>query len=107
MAIRAPSKSFTAISHFQITIVFESPISSEGVIAKDLAAHGDFVKDVAFVVQDLDELVKRAREGGAEILKEVTEEQDENGKVRYAVLRTVSDHFYSQATNKFIYKKSI
>lgn len=53
------------------------------------------MKDVAFVVQDLDELVKRARDGGAEIVKGVTEEVDENGKVRYAVLRTVSDILYS------------
>ena len=47
------------------------------------------MKDVAFEVQDLNELVRRAKDGGAEIIKDVTEEKDKYGVVRYAVLRTV------------------
>ncbi|XP_026327589.1 4-hydroxyphenylpyruvate dioxygenase-like [Hyposmocoma kahamanoa] len=79
----------------KIIIVFESPITPEGVMAKDLLVHGDFVKDVAFAVQDLDKLVKKAKEGGAEIVKGVTEEGDENGKVRYAVLKTYGDNTHT------------
>lgn len=70
-------------------IVFESPTNSDNEINKDLFVHGDFVKDVAFQVQDLDELMRRAKAGGAEIVKEITEEKDKFGYVRYAVVRTV------------------
>lgn len=73
----------------QITIVFQSPITANGDIAKDIVAHGDFVKDVAFEVEDLDGLMKTAKNGGAEVIKGITEDKDDDGAVRYAVLKTV------------------
>ncbi|XP_073956242.1 4-hydroxyphenylpyruvate dioxygenase-like isoform X2 [Choristoneura fumiferana] len=79
----------------KITIVFESPTTSNSDITSDLTAHGDFVKDVAFAVEDLDALVKRASEGGAEVVRGVTEERDEGGVVRYAVLRTYGDNTHT------------
>ncbi|XP_026734896.1 4-hydroxyphenylpyruvate dioxygenase-like isoform X2 [Trichoplusia ni] len=79
----------------QITIVFESPTSSNSEVTKDLTAHGDFVKDVAFEVQDLDELVRKAKEGGAEVVKGITEEKDKHGVVRYAVLKTYGDNTHT------------
>ncbi|XP_038209895.1 4-hydroxyphenylpyruvate dioxygenase-like [Zerene cesonia] len=72
----------------KITIVFESPSNSDGEISKDLVAHGDFVKDVAFEVNALDDFIKTAKARGAEIIKDITEEKDEDGIVRYAVLKT-------------------
>ncbi|CAH2048447.1 unnamed protein product, partial [Iphiclides podalirius] len=78
-----------------ITIIFESPVTNEGEIAKDLAAHGDFVKDVAFTVEDLDELVRRAKKEGAEIIKDITEESDDDGLFRYAVLKTYGDNTHT------------
>ncbi|CAB3236614.1 unnamed protein product [Arctia plantaginis] len=84
-----------AVQLNQITIVFESPTNSDNEINRDLCAHGDFVKDVAFAVQDLDELVRRAKEGGAEIIKEITEEKDEYGRVRYAVVKTYGDNTHT------------
>jgi hypothetical protein len=57
---------------------------------EDLVAHGDFVKNVALEVHDLEELVKRAKSGGAEIVQDVTEDKDKFGFVKYAILRTVS-----------------
>lgn len=48
------------------------------------------MKDVAFEVTDLDAMVQKAKKEGAEIVRDVTEESDSNGVVRYAVLRTVT-----------------
>ncbi|KAH9631313.1 hypothetical protein HF086_012564, partial [Spodoptera exigua] len=84
-----------AVRSNQITLIFESPTSNGGEISKDLIAHGDFVKDVAFEVQDLDELVRKAKEGGAEVIKGVTEEKDKHGVLRYAVLRTYGDNTHT------------
>ncbi|XP_045773132.1 4-hydroxyphenylpyruvate dioxygenase-like [Maniola jurtina] len=84
-----------AVKLNQITIIFESPVSEEGEISKDLVAHGDFVKDVAFEVADLDAIVRNADNAGAEIVKDVTEESDDNGLVRYAVLRTYGDNTHT------------
>uniref|UniRef100_A0A7N8YMP3 4-hydroxyphenylpyruvate dioxygenase n=1 Tax=Mastacembelus armatus TaxID=205130 RepID=A0A7N8YMP3_9TELE len=53
--------------------------------------HGDGVKDVAFTVEDCDFLVQKARERGAVIIKEPHTLEDENGKVRLAVLQTYGD----------------
>lgn len=60
-----------------------------------MAAHGDFVKDVAFTVENLDELVRRAKKEGAEIIKDITEENDDDGVLRYAVLKTYGDNTHT------------
>ncbi|XP_045517435.1 4-hydroxyphenylpyruvate dioxygenase-like [Pieris brassicae] len=79
----------------KITIIFQSPTSTEGEITLDLAAHGDFVKDVAFEVNDLEEIIKRAGKQGAIIVKDVTEECDDNGVVKFAVLKTYGDNTHT------------
>ena len=75
-----------------------------------LVKHGDGVKDVAFSVEDLDAIVKvdpsehsmqlidkfihsilqLARERGATIVRDIWEEEDEFGSVRFAMVQTVS-----------------
>lgn len=77
------------IFKFQIAIIFESP-TAEVDISKDLTDHGDFVKDVAFEVSNLDVIVEKAKKEGAEVIKDVTQESDKDGIIRYAVLKTVS-----------------
>ncbi|XP_052741223.1 4-hydroxyphenylpyruvate dioxygenase-like [Bicyclus anynana] len=98
-AVRPSSEERPIVSYAvklnQITIVFESPAAEEGDISKDLAAHGDFVKDVAFAVADLDAIVVRATKEGADIVKDVTEESDKDGVIRYAVLRTYGDNTHT------------
>lgn len=54
-----------------------------------LIKHGDGVKDVSFAVEDLDVIVNRARERGAKIVRDIWEESDADGSVRFAVLQTV------------------
>ncbi|XP_053610029.1 4-hydroxyphenylpyruvate dioxygenase-like [Plodia interpunctella] len=99
LAVREATAERQVVSHAVrqdlITLVFESPTTSDSDVAQDIAAHGDFVKDVAFEVNDLEALVRKAREGGAEVVKGVTEEADEGGSVRYAVLRTYGDNTHT------------
>lgn len=63
--------------------------------------HGDGAKDVSFAVENLDVIVNRARERGAKIVRDIYEESDENGTVRFAVLKTVRLYFYF-VSNKII-----
>ncbi|XP_028176415.1 4-hydroxyphenylpyruvate dioxygenase-like [Ostrinia furnacalis] len=99
IATKDPSEAKPVVSYVvrqnKITIVFESPTSPGGDINKDLSAHGDFVKDVALEVQALDDLVACARARGADVRRDVTTESDEDGTVRYAVLRTYGDNTHT------------
>ncbi|CAA9999899.1 unnamed protein product [Nesidiocoris tenuis] len=56
-----------------------------------IAKHGDGVKDVAFAVEDLDTIVKKAHERGAKIVRDIWEEKDEFGSVRMAIVQTFGD----------------
>merc|ERR1712141_758912 len=58
---------------------------------------GDGVKDVSFSVEDLDAIVDRAKKKGVKIVRDIFEEQDEFGKVRYAIVQT-----YGETTHTFI-----
>ena len=55
-----------------------------------LMKHGDGVKDVAFAVEDIHSIVQRAKERGAKVVKDIWEESDEFGTVRFAMVQTVS-----------------
>lgn len=71
--------------------------------------HGDGVKDIAFAVEDLDRIIlvsvrivvtyvsylfyfyhQRAAQKGAKIVRDIWEEKDEHGVVRFAKIQTVS-----------------
>ncbi|CAI2348296.1 unnamed protein product [Caenorhabditis sp. 36 PRJEB53466] len=91
-----------AVRQNRIVFVFESallPDNSE--LGPHLVQHGDGVKDVCFEVEDLDSIVAHAKAAGATIIREITEEKDENGSVRYATLRTYgeSDHTLLERKN--------
>ena len=62
-----------------------------------LTKHGDGAKDVAFSVEDLDGIMERAKTKGVKIVKDIYEESDEFGKVRFAVVQT-----YGDTTHTFI-----
>lgn len=62
-----------------------------------LTKHGDGVKDIAFRVEDLDAIYKRAVTAGAAVVREPWEENDENGTVRFARVQT-----YGDTTHTFI-----
>lgn len=74
----------------KIIFVFVSPYEIDDVeFGKHLTKHGDGVKDISFDVEDLDVIVKRARDRGAKIVRDIWEENDEFGTVRFATLQTV------------------
>jgi len=62
-----------------------------------LVKHGDGVKDVAFCVEDLEHIVSKAKERGAKLVKDIWEESDGHGKVRFAMIQT-----YGDTTHTFI-----
>lgn len=74
----------------KIIFVFVSPYETDNVeFGEHLIKHGDGVKDVSFDVENIEFIVKTARERGAKIVKDVWEESDEFGSVRMATLQTV------------------
>ncbi|KAI4886329.1 hypothetical protein NFI96_012232 [Prochilodus magdalenae] len=80
------------IKQDKILFVFESALNpGNEEIGEHLMKHGDGVKDIAFQVEDCDFLVKKAKERGAVIVKEPWVEQDNAGKVKYAVVQTYGD----------------
>lgn len=91
-------------SFFKIIFVFVSPYETDNVeFGQHLIKHGDGVKDIAFEVEDLDVIVDRARERGAKILKDIWEENDEFGTVRFALLQTVRTTYFGIKTCLIIF----
>ncbi|KAK7794861.1 hypothetical protein R5R35_002888 [Gryllus longicercus] len=81
-----------AIRQNKIVFVFVStyePNNKE--MGAHLIRHGDGVKDIAFAVEDLDTIVKRAKERGAKIVRDIYEESDACGTVRFAQVQTYGD----------------
>ncbi|PSN31547.1 4-hydroxyphenylpyruvate dioxygenase [Blattella germanica] len=76
----------------KIIFVFASAYEpNNDEMGKHLVRHGDGVKDIAFAVEDLDAIVQRAKERGAKIIKDIWEEKDEGGIVRFARVQTYGD----------------
>ncbi|XP_053562322.1 4-hydroxyphenylpyruvate dioxygenase isoform X1 [Bombina bombina] len=72
--------------------IFQSPLNpGNQEMGEHLMKHGDGVKDVAFQVEDCDFLFQKAKERGAVIVKEPWIEEDEGGRVKYAVIQTYGD----------------
>ena len=62
-----------------------------------LVRHGDGVKDVAFSVEDLDAIVQAVKDGGggAKIVRDIWQESDQFGTVRFATVQTVKNIFFT------------
>ncbi|XP_076106781.1 4-hydroxyphenylpyruvate dioxygenase-like [Mytilus galloprovincialis] len=77
----------------KIVFAFQSMLNPD--VPKEFGAHlvkhGDGVKDVAFEVEDLQAIFKRAVGRGATVVKEPWEESDENGTVKFAQVQTYGD----------------
>lgn len=81
-----------AVKQNKIIFVFKSALNPENKeFSKRLEAHGDHVTDVAFSVNDLDAIVARAVEQGAVVVNPISEETDQDGKIRKATLKTYGD----------------
>ncbi|GJQ87773.1 hypothetical protein Trydic_g18632 [Trypoxylus dichotomus] len=81
-----------AVKQNRIVFVFVSPYEpEEEEIGRHLVKHGDGVKDIAFSVENLERVVARAKEKGAKIVRDIWEESDFNGTVRFAIVQTYGD----------------
>uniref|UniRef100_F1L6R5 4-hydroxyphenylpyruvate dioxygenase n=1 Tax=Ascaris suum TaxID=6253 RepID=F1L6R5_ASCSU len=90
-----------AIRQNKIIFVFESPLlPGNEEIGAHLVQHGDGVKDVAFEVDNLEWIIENARKSGAKVVKEITEESDEDGTVRSATLQTYGDTVHTLVERK-------
>lgn len=79
------------IKHNNIILVFQSALTpNDNEYGNHLICHGDGVKDVAFSVNDLENVLEKARSHGARIVKEIWSECDENGTIRLTCVQTVS-----------------
>ncbi|CAH1800461.1 unnamed protein product, partial [Owenia fusiformis] len=77
----------------KIIYIFKSQLepNKPKAMCDHLTKHGDGVKDVAFAVEDLDAIVKKAEDKGATVLRAPWEESDESGTVRFAMVQTYGD----------------
>ncbi|CAL1541543.1 unnamed protein product [Lymnaea stagnalis] len=77
----------------KIIYIFQSMLEPDkpADMARHLTQHGDGVKDVAFEVEDLNAIVKKAKSRGAVVVKDIWEESDEHGSVRMATVQTYGD----------------
>jgi len=81
-----------AVRQNKIVFVFMSPYEpTETLVGSHLMKHGDGVKDIAFAVEDLDNIVRHAKAKGAKIIKDIWEESDFDGKVRMVQIQTYGD----------------
>ncbi|KAF4524229.1 hypothetical protein B566_EDAN018194 [Ephemera danica] len=81
-----------AVVQNKIVFVFMSAyLPGDTEMGPHLVKHGDSAKDVAFAVEDLDAIMKIAKERGARIVRDIWEESDQHGKVRFATVQTYGD----------------
>ncbi|XP_032667509.1 4-hydroxyphenylpyruvate dioxygenase [Odontomachus brunneus] len=85
-----------AVKQDKIIFVFESPYEPDDEeMSKHLTKHGDGVRDVAFSVEDIDTIVKVAKQKGAKIVRDIWEESDEYGIIRMATVKTYGDTLHT------------
>jgi len=70
-------------------------------MGEHLIKHGDGAKDIAFSVEDLDGILATAKKRGATVVKDIWEESDDNGTVRFAVVQT-----YGETTHTLIERQN-
>jgi 4-hydroxyphenylpyruvate dioxygenase len=78
-----------------IRLVLTGALASDTYIAEFIKKHGESVRDIALLVKNLDDTYKGAIERGGIALKEPWIEEDENGKVKKAVIGTYGDTIHT------------
>ncbi|CAF1345313.1 unnamed protein product [Rotaria magnacalcarata] len=80
------------IKQNKIFFVFQSPLLPDNQeFGQHITRHGDGVKDIAFTVDNIEEVVEQARAKGGKIVKDVWTETDEHGSVKMACIQTYGD----------------
>jgi len=91
-----------AVRQGDAIFVFKSPLTTDNrEMGEHLIKHGDGAKDIAFSVEDLDGILATAKKRGATVVKDIWEESDDNGTVRFAVVQT-----YGETTHTLIERQN-
>ncbi|MBS1716281.1 MAG: 4-hydroxyphenylpyruvate dioxygenase [Armatimonadetes bacterium] len=78
-----------------LKLLFSAPVRPGHAMAEKIAYHGDFVRDIAFEVDDVDWAYKTAVERGAKGFQSPITLEDDFGKVRRASIHTYGDVLHS------------
>lgn len=79
-----------------ILLILQSPLDPKNIeMNEHLSLHGDGVKDVAFTVIDVDFVFKMAVQRGAIAVREPWTEEDSNGHIKMASIRTYGDTIHT------------
>ncbi|XP_034952461.1 4-hydroxyphenylpyruvate dioxygenase [Chelonus insularis] len=85
-----------AVKQNKIIFVFESAYEPDDKeMATHLGKHGDGVRDIAFSVEDIETIVRIARQKGAKVIKDIWEEKDNNGVIKMATVKTFGDTLHT------------
>lgn len=83
------------LSQGDVRLFFASPLKPDHPAGPMIGKHGDFVRDLAFEVDDVDVAYNTAVERGAESSYEPMTLEDSFGKVRIAGIKTFGDVIHS------------
>jgi 4-hydroxyphenylpyruvate dioxygenase len=83
-----------------IRFILTGAMGPEGAIAEHVALHGDGVKDLAMLVEDVDRAHTECVRRGARSVTPPTDMTDENGTIRYAAIATYGDTIHSFIDNR-------
>jgi 4-hydroxyphenylpyruvate dioxygenase len=79
-----------------IRLVFTAPLTPEGEIAEHVHRHGDGVRDIAFLVDDVESAWRETTSRGAESVQEPVElDGGEDGVLRRSAVRTYGEVIHS------------
>jgi 4-hydroxyphenylpyruvate dioxygenase len=78
-----------------VRFLMTTPMVAEHALSGELGRHGDFVKDIAFEVDDVDWAFNTAVERGAEPAAKPETLEDSFGKVRIASIKTYGDTWHT------------
>lgn len=79
----------------QVKLLFSAPLRPGHPMAEKIAAHGDFVQDIAFEVDDVDVAFQEAVRRGATPAREPYTLSDDDGNVRIASIHTYGDTLHT------------
>lgn len=89
-----------AVVQDRIVFLFVSALTQNGEFSRQLNLHGDFVRDIAFTVDDVEAIVTRSKSNGATLIRQ-WQEQDADGIVKLATISTIGD-----TTHTFVERSS-
>jgi 4-hydroxyphenylpyruvate dioxygenase len=82
--IKDSDKTSYVISQNHIKIILSSSPDSLSELSKEVSISGDFIKDIAFEVENIEKIIKNANVFGARVLEPIQEITDGSGTIKKA-----------------------